>query len=430
MPHDNAAAVMLQLRILNGLFFSLCLLLALAVAGSIFPMRHVASWFSAPVLLIPCIAHYSTVVSNYPFLIGGYVIQMVVLGILWARLDSTYISNRNLTKIGTLLGLGIGIALCSADNAMVTLPFWGMLLPVWFMALGLSTARSSSGIGFCISFYGFAAAGLFLICIPLGLMTSGHAFLPEMVMNRLINAIPVHGNSFAVGVIFLTAYLTTVGAASLFTFNVGRMMHSRALAIPWRNLGVAALIAGVVLLILTKPPSVPEIDYSRGSGTTALKYALSITGAFFDGLFPGKVDFYATESFWRNLGWLDTRLPLWEMEILRIAMGVGIVLLVWTSLKRKDSGENALFAAGSLAALLACLATIAVLYYIVLYNVNSRYILVAYLFGAGLAMEGYRRFFKVSPSREWHGIPSATTICTLAIIFQSWAWFTIVNRYF
>ena len=430
MPHENAALVMLQLRVVNGLFVASCLLLALAVTGSIFPTRHLASWFSAPVLLIPCIAHYSTVVSNYPFLIGGYVIQMVVLGILWASLDSRSLLSRDLAKIGALLGIGMGIALCSADNAMATLPFWGVVLPVWFMGLGLSSKGSPSGVSLCSSFYGFAAAGLFLICIPVGLMTSQHAFLPEMGMNRLINAIPVHGNSFAAGVLFLTAYLTTVGAASLLTFHAGRMMHGRDLGIPWRNLGVAALIAGILLAAFHFQPEVPEIGFTGGGHTTVLKYALSITGAFFDGLLPGKVDFFAVESFWRNLGWLDTRLPCYEMEILRIAMGVGIVLLVWTSLKRKDSGEKALFAAGSLVALASCLATITVLYYIVLYNVNSRYILVAYLFGAGLAMEGYRRFFESSPGREVTGIPSAATICTLAIIFQSWAWVTIVNRYF
>lgn len=216
-----------------------------------------------------------------------------------------------------------------------------------------------------------------------------------------------------------------------YTLNAaGTLVRDMKCRIPWRSVGITTLMVTMIALIFYKAPQVPEIDYSRGGGTTALKYAISITAAFFDGLFPGKVDFFAVESFWRNLGWLDTRLPCYEMEIQRIAMGVGIVLLVWTSLKRKDSGENALFAAGSLIAVAVCLATIGVLYYIVLYNVNSRYILVAYLFGAGLAVEGCRRFFESFPGRDVTVIPSAAIICTLAIIFQSWAWVTIVNRYF
>jgi hypothetical protein len=141
---QNAGLAMLQLRIINGLFVGLCLLLALAVIGSIFPAKNLVSWYCAPLLLIPCIAHYSTVVSNYPFLIGGYVIQMVVLGILWASLDSPISNARQLAKTGALLGLGMSIALCSADNALATLPFWGVILPAFLTTRKFSEAYQTT----------------------------------------------------------------------------------------------------------------------------------------------------------------------------------------------------------------------------------------------------------------------------------------------
>ena len=268
---ENAGLAMLQLRIINGFFVALCLLLALAVSGSIFPMRHLTPWFSAPVLLIPCIAHYSTVVSNYPFLIGGYVIQMVVLGILWVSLDSPALSNRNLAKIGALLGLGLGISLCSADNAIVTLPFWGIILPAWLMARRLSEQLQATGMKDSVVLLGSMIGTLILFCIALAPVSINHSFLPGMTSTKLAEILPTHGSQFLAGICLIALYVTSVSALTYTIGIVGTRAGKKSWRVPWRTLGFAVIALITFALVIWKAPTVPEIDLSKGGNTTAMK---------------------------------------------------------------------------------------------------------------------------------------------------------------
>jgi hypothetical protein len=430
MSHENADSVMLQLRVFNGLFVALCLLLALAVAGSIFPMRHLAPWFSAPVLLIPCIAHYSTVVSNYPFLIGGYVIQVVVLGILWASLDSSQISNRNLAKNGALLGLGLGIALCSADNAMVTLPFWGVILPAWLMARRLSEALQTTGMKDAVVLLGSMIGTLIIFCIALATVSINHSFLPGMTSTKLAQILPVHGSQFVAGIGLIVIYSAALVAFTWLLSVAGPKIYKISWRIPWRTAGFVGLALITIALMLWKAPPVPEIDLSRGANTTAIKYAVTVVGAFADGLFPGQADGMICGSFWRKLGWLETDLPAGLMEFLRVSTGLGVILLMWASLRKSSVNGMGFFAMANILALVGCLMAIGVLYYTVLYNVNSRYILIAYLFAAILAAEGYRRILSGSNASKSRLSIAASCICILAMGIQSWSWVTVLNRYF
>lgn len=429
MPHENAASVMLQLRIINGLFVALCLLLALAVAGSIFPMRHLAPWFSAPVLFIPCIAHYSTVVSNYPFLIGGYVIQMVVLGILWASMDSSKNSNRNLAKTGALLGLGIGIALSSADNAMVTLPFWGVILPVWLLARRHSDELQPTGMKDSVVLLGSMLGTLILFCIALAPVSINHSFLPGMTSTKLAQLLPVSGSQFFAGIGLVVSYSAALFAFTSLVCMVGPKIWKLSWRIPWRTAGFVVLAIITITLMLWKAPPVPEIDLSRGGNTTAIKYAFVAVGSFADGLFPGQADGMICGSFWRKLGWLETDLPAGLMEVLRNATGLGFILLMFASLRETSVKGMGVFSVANILALVACLMAIGVLYYTVLYNVNSRYILVAYLIAAMLASEGYRRFLSESHATKSHFSIASSCICIVAMGIQSWSWITILNRY-
>jgi hypothetical protein len=431
IEHVNAASVILHLRVSNGLFVSFCLLLALAVAGSIFPMRHLAPWFSSPVLLIPCIAHYSTVVSNYPFLIGGYVIQMVVLGILWATLDSSQISNRNLAKIGGLLGLGLSIALCSADNAMVTLPFWGIVIPVWLM----SQKTDSSNKGSC-----WIRAGFFLASMGVSVMFAstltgsavrGHAFLPGRVLEQIVKVFGGLGGSFAQGICFLSMYLVGIALVLGALCMMAKIIRKITPATTIQKTAIIALGFLVIVVIIAKPPNVPEIDLSRGGGTTGFKYAASVTAAFYSSLLPGVPDDMVATTFWRRLGWQETELPSSLMAILRIGVGIGICLIALLSYRKKDSGKAATFFVGSIAALTACVFAIGMLYYIVLFNVNSRYIIAAYMMAAILAMEGYRGLItKMIGESQSCDVMGTVFLCYVALAVHFWSSVAIINRYF
>jgi len=424
---QNAGLAMLQLRVINGLFVALCLLLALAVTGSVFPAKNLATWYCAPLLLIPCIAHYATVVSNYPFLIGGYVIQMVVLGILWASLDSPISNARQLAKIAALLGLGIGIALCSADNALATLPFWGVILPALLTARSFSKAPQSTDFKEGRVLIGSMIGILFLFCGAVGAFSLNNSFLPQLTSIMLAQILPVHGNLFVAGMAFLVLYSAGICAASFVCVTLGRIFH-KMWGIPWRAIGITALALAIILLLIIKVPSTPEIDLSRGGGTTAISYAICVAASFADGLLPGNADFFICETFWRRLGWQELELPKVLMEFLRNAIGLGILILVWKALHNKSVKKAmGLFASASIMGVVVCVAVIGFLYFMTLYNVNTRYILVGYLFASIISMEGYRRVI----SNSVYAISMASSsIFILSIVTQCWSWLVILNRYF
>jgi hypothetical protein len=427
---QDAGLAMLQLRVINGLFVALCLLLALAVTGSIFPTKNLAAWYCAPLLLIPCIAHYSTVVSNYPFLIGGYVIQMVVLGILWATIDSPIFNARQLAKTGALLGLGMSIALCSADNALATLPFWGVILPAFLTTRKFSEAYQTTGFKDARFLIGSMIGILILFCGAVGAFSLNNSFLPELTSTMLAQILPVHGNLFVAGMAFLVLFSVSICAASFACVTLGRIFYNMHWGIPWRAVGITALVLATILLIAIKVPGLPEIDLSRGGNTTIFGYAMTVATAFADGLLPGEVDVTISDTFWRRLGWLDTNLPVGLMEFLRSAVGLGICILIFKSLLNRSHRGPILFSAATLIGLFVCAASVGMLYRIALYNVNSRYILVAYLFAAIIAIEGYRRLASDGHALLCRISLAPACICILTIGIQCWSWRSILNRYF
>jgi hypothetical protein len=157
---------------------------------------------------------------------------------------------------------------------------------------------------------------------------------------------------------------------------------------------------------------------------------MTVATAFADGLLPGEVDVTISDTFWRRLGWLDTNLPLGLMEFLRNAVGLGICILIFKSLLNRSHRGPPLFSAATLIGLFVCVATIGMLYRIALYNVNSRYILVAYLFAAIIAVEGYRRVASDRYALLCRISFAPACICILIAGIQCWSWHSILNRYF
>jgi hypothetical protein len=183
-------------------------------------------------------------------------------------------------------------------------------------------------------------------------------------------------------------------------------------------------------LIAIKVPGLPEIDLSRGGNTTIFGYAMTVATAFVDGLLPGEVDVTISDTFWRRLGWLDTNLPVGLMEFLRNAVGLGICILIFKSLLNRSHRGPILFSAANLIGLFVCATSVGMLYRIALYNVNSRYILIAYLFAAIISIEGYRRLASDGYALLCRISLAPACICILTIGIQCWSWRSILNRYF
>ena len=426
---QDAGLAMLQLRVINGFFVALCLLLALAVTGSIFPAKNLAAWHCAPLLLIPCIAHFSTVVSNYPFLIGGYAIQMVVLGVMWASFDRAIIGVGQLIKIGLLLGFGIGVAICSADNAMASLPFWGLILPGFLAARRIADGSKQLLMTETKALLGSACGSLILFCTVIATLSKSQSFLPGMVAEKLIRVLPFGVNNFVAGLALIVTFFVVIGFGIGALFFVTNIVQVLFLRIPWRaGWGILVILAATIML--TNSFRIPEINLSRGGDTDILRYSFSVILAFFDGFLPGSVDPRVVGSFWRRLAWHDTFLPEFLMEFLRLSMGLGILLLMWKSIAKNSVQGIWLFYAISLVALVLSVFTIGALYYVVQYNVNSRYILICYIMAAIPSVEGYRRVYAGISVLACQKDLAFIIICLTSLGIQICSWITILNRYF
>lgn len=427
--HLTTGHSMLALRILNGFFVALCLFASVCLMQAICPESKLTIIKATSLVWIPCIAHFSTVVSNYPYLIGGYSIQIVVLGVLWVLLDRKYLSKRVLAAVGALLGIGMAIGIGAADNAMASMPFWGVILPAFLAARRVADKSwrqlASETMALLIPFLIFMLAVLFL----LGCYSINHSFLPGKASDAISNLIPfqwspLYAGSALVFIYFLSiCILTFVCYSSIGFINI--ILQNRSCL----RIGQAILLTSALILLVISF-RIPEINLSQGKGTTITGYPVLVLCAFFDGFIPGSVDGMVTGSFWRRLGWHDTYLPWAHMEILRLTMGLGIGLLLYRCLIHDQKSAIRFFGFANLSALVFCVIAIAMLYYSVKFNVNSRYLMICYMFASVIALEGYRQtLFRFPRISNQYKFILCGFLC-FSIVLQATSWVSVLNRFF
>ncbi len=425
----DAGWVLLTIRILNGILVGCFLAGSLFVATTAIKYGWLTPWFAIPALLIPCISYYSTVVSNYPFLIAGYLGQVVVLGMMWGFITNRNFSLSALKTTGFLLGVSLAVSICSAENSMVCMPFWTVVLPGFLIANRFQSKAESDLWKNCRNFIYPMALSLTALVLLVALMTPQGAFMPAINSTHLGDNTVFKNMAFIASLIIITLFIIslfiTCYAGNRFIFLIQKAEwanHSR-------NLLIAFFCLAILILFLTDSQQFQSLRFTEVK-VPIHTYVLHVVHSFFDSLFPGNNDIKISGTFWRRLGWLDTYLPALLMDILRIATGVGLVTLIFQSLRKVNYPRQSLFAVANLFGLLLCITTIAVLYYLVGYNINSRYLIAAYLFTVLLATEGYRQFFGSMQDSFKSRNALLFLFCLCAITVQSITWNSVINRYF
>jgi hypothetical protein len=422
----SAGSAILVLRLFNAIFAALFLTAALLLAVYALRDEGVSPLtLAAPALLVPGIAYFGVMVSNYAFLVAGFIVQAVAFGLLWQGMAAARQSAQFFFVVGGLAGSGAALAATAADNGIVSLVFWGVILPISTAVLAASNPWSrvlwlpgAFGLAMMLAGAGVAASG------PDGLSVAPR-ILNEWL--RLHAPLPSTGH-FMYAMYFLSAYLLAVAAAVALVVLVKRWLDRREWSGWGRTLyisGVAVLVVGVLLGVA---PAVDDIQTVAGKPPLA-DYTGSVLWAFTDGFGPGPADWYVVNHFWGSLGWLDTVLPDWLLLGLRLGAGLGIGLLlaaVWV--RGAPAGSLGLMCA-SLTAVLAVLLAVLALYHSISINVHGRYLIGVYVFVLVLAAEGYRRLFSDALAARAPAAILVPAICLLAAGIQAASWTTIVNRY-
>lgn len=425
----DAGWVLLTIRILNGIFVGCFLAGSLFVATTAIKHGWLSPWFAIPALLIPCISYYSTVVSNYPFLIAGYLGQVVVLGMMWGFITNRNVSLPALKTTGSLLGVSLAVSICSAENSMVCLPFWAVALPGFLIANTFQSKAEADLWKNCRNFIYPIALSLTAVVLLVAFMTPQGAFMPAINSTHLGDNTVFKNIAFIASLIiialFIISLFITCYAGNLFI----RLIQKSEWANHSRNLLLAFFCVAFLILLLTDSQQFQSLRFPEVK-VPMLTYVSHVVHSFFDSLFPGNNDIKISGTFWRRLGWLDTYLPALLMDILRIATGAGLVTLIFQSLRKVNYPRQSLFAVSNLFGLLLCITTIAILYYLVGYNINSRYLIAAYLFTVLLATEGYRQFYASMQDSFTSRNTLLFLFCLCAITVQSITWNSVINRYF
>jgi hypothetical protein len=312
---------------------------------------------------------------------------------------------------------------------MACLPFWGVVLPAFFVAARLKKdleEYSHDKVLFLIAPLG---AALVTLSMLVALITPRGTFMPAINNPHLTKHLPDNVTVFTASLIILFVFIFVI----LLTSFAGTLLGGYLKKLSWFQYGRTTMlvIASAVLFILliTNSNQVQNLNFPENK-VSMMTYVINVVHSFADSLFPGNQDTKVSGTFWRRLGWLDTYLPLTLVNILRVATGAGFSLLLYQSLKKSKYPWQSFFAAANVFGVLTCVATIAALYHIVGYNVNSRYLIIAYLFTVLLASEGFRQFFSESHLARVPRTGLLTVFCLLAVAIQSITWNAVLNRYF
>lgn len=427
LERESATRALLVLRLGNVAFLSFCVAVSLGIVVWGGRSDALTVFLVAPLLLAPSLVFYSTVVSNYSFLIGGYVFQMIALGVMWSAGTSAVRLPRCDAAVGILIGFGLIIAIGSSDNGVLCIAFWGLLIPVYWFVRGRRALAYGAGMDRCKMFLVFLVATMVLGWITLWALTGSAHILPEFLtwhLNRVLNGSLLAGwDSQA---LVAAAFIIPLIVTSLGAFWAG--FYLREFHCPNIIRTISGLLVIIVMVLIAFAPAfqIPEARDTEG----VAYYVWRVVYSFMQGLGPRMADWLVVRSFWGEFGWLDSPLPDILVGTLRIMTGIGLLLLLLALLFNKEDRQDGLFY-GVLGALLAFTAAIAISYFYVGFGVNGRYLIGLYLLTMTAAAEGYRRAAaKWLPGRIFQRRLEYPVFAVVALTFHSTAWLAVLNRYF
>lgn len=422
---QNSGPVLLFLRFINVFFVSSCLTLSLVLLAWGIENENISALLAAPVLLTPSVAFFSMGVSNYPFLVGGYVIQAIALGSIWTESSDKQNNHRRALATGILIGFGLVLAIGSADNGIFSIGFWAVLIPLYWFLRGLHTEDLPNEIRKGLVFFSALVSSLLITWLVVGFSAGDFHILPPAMTAFIERA--VSGNllkELGAQTLVFSGFSGPVILLSFVALAIGSRLHHA----PWLHLGRKAIILilflAALFVLFAKSSRIPDFNT-----TPILEYILKVEYSFFEGFGPGKSDWLVAQSFWGEFGWLDTSMPEILNNTARYAATFGLLILFISTLRRNQYFHGAGFFLANLLSLIIFIAFVASGYASVHYGVNGRYLIGPYLLILAMAYAGYRRIACLN-SNFLNSALASSGICLLAATFHLTAWMSILDRYF
>jgi len=418
--------VLLASRLLVALFVSAIFGLALVVSSRVAQDKTMMLLFALLALMAPAISYFSTVFSNYPFLLGGFLIQGIAIILLWQSAGSPA-DQRAAIVSAVMAGLGTGIALCASVNGIISLVLWAVLIPP-FLGVASPAGRSLRFPAHCVVSF---SVSLLVTCSLVWIAGGGAPFLPGPLIEELQRQVSGGVSDTVLPWVFLAGYiflLLLLVAVVVFAGRLEKFSLPRSNA--WLFAYAAVLAVFVSVLLWLPPTKLPDIMANASdSGVSRSAYTGSVVFNFLDGLLPGEADWYVVDSFWGVLGWLDTPLPAPLILFLRLGLGLGLLLFCITVLFPASRAiPPTVVSFFCLTGVIATAAAVGALYHTAVYNVHGRYLLGPYAFALALAACGYGALMvRLSLASRFAVLASGVLLTSL---IQLTVWSTLLDRYF
>lgn len=426
---SHAGVAILALRLMNILFVSGCIAISLGLAAWSMPSKGESIFIVAPVLLTPCISYFSTVFSNYPFLIGGYIFQTVALGLIWQQSASGRLAGRALTTAGFLAGSGIVLAVTASDNGIFSLAFWALLIPLLHFLKGLHGSGQGDEGTIPAAFHIAFASPFLLVYLAKILHGPNYLILPEILVWSFNNKLHLPFQQwFSLAALVFVVFPAWCFLASLILGRLGVLCRDSSLLHYGKGIMAALLLFGAGVSLLHWVFPIHEYVQAH-SGGSLISTVCGFLYNYLEGFGPGPTNWLVVESFWGSFGWLDTPLPKALIDVLRFFCAVGLFALLYLSLATKQPKGLGLFFC-TVSALMLFAVSLVAGYWSFHFTVNSRYLVGLYLLTLIVAYEGIRRLLR----HAFVGMPPLdlvpSVVCILCMAVQCTAWIAILDRYF
>lgn len=429
LPLGAPGPALFSLRVTNALIVALSLVAALVCLGCLIDPVPLSIVSSGPFLMVPTFCLYAVAVSNYPFLIAGYIFQTAALSALWIGCGERRTAKIFHAALGCLVTMGLLVSMAGGDSGVFGVAFWAVLLPFVFFFRGTGTQDKRSETQNILCLAATTTGTLMLAKIVALIIFPEGNLLPEKVGGRIGEILAKYGVGFLPPE--TTALLLFVLAATLGSFL---MLHAGWRAGRWTCEKYLRFIPPVLLgllaafVLLAPGFQVPDIENPYGRISFA-EYLVRLLHSFAEGFGPGFPDLYTTRLFWGGFGWMETQMPGALVDFLRYGILVGLFLLMMKQKHRDDALPSSQLLLANLLALSALLIVTAYAYYFLGINLQGRYLLMAYLFVMVPAYEGFRRLGSL-PSSGSYPAMMTPIFCVVCSVIHSVVFCQLLNRYF